>query len=158
MNWSPGASTISSCALDVQVDGAAAAAERLLLARAAGDGRVAMLRARLSWEEHELLRAHTVGVHVDDDLQPELLEAPEPEVGDLDRVAFGRRQHDARLSEHRGRALPCLRVGHSVTRSPLVADAWSASSARAWPMASSRPSSSGASPRIASLRFSSSSR
>src|SRR5665213_1266383 len=55
------------------------------------------------------------------------------------------------------RALACLRVGHSETAVPFVADSCSASSARACPTASSRPSSSSASPRIASLRFSSSS-
>ncbi len=82
-----------------------------------------MLRARLPWEEHELLRADTVGVHVDDDLEPEVLETPEAEVGDLDRVAFGRCEHDARLREHRGRPGARLRVGHSVMRSPLVAEA-----------------------------------
>ncbi len=44
-----------------------------------------------SWpgEEDELLRADALGVHVDDDLQADLLEPAEAEVGDLDSGALG---------------------------------------------------------------------
>ena len=117
-----------------------------------------MLRAQLAGEEDELLRADAVGVHVDDDLKADLLEPAEPEVGHLDRVTLVRRQDDARVREQLGRAQARLCVGHSVTGAFVDADSCSASSARAWPIASSRASSSSPVPRIASLTFSSSSR
>src|SRR3954449_6204880 len=46
----------------------------------------------------------------------------------------------------------------STTGAPLVAERWSASSARAWPTASSRPSRSSPSPRIAAATLSRASR
>src|SRR5581483_6393851 len=79
-------------------------------------------------------------------------------VGDLDLLALLAGEDDARLGEHRRGALARLRLRHSDTGAFVSADACSASRARAWPSASSRPSSSGASPRIASETFSSSSR
>ncbi len=117
-----------------------------------------MLGADLPGEEDELLGAHALGVHVDHELQADLLETAETEVGHLDAGAFGRRQDDAGTRQERRGSLAGLGVGHSVTGVPLVADSCSASSVRACPSASSRPSRSCASPRIASLRFSSSSR
>src|SRR6266516_629043 len=113
-------------AFDVQVNGAATAPERLLLARRAADRRVAVLGACLPCKEHELLRAHALRVHVDDELEPDLLETLEHEVGDFDRLTLGRCQHDARLREHRRRALPRLGVGHSETGLPFDADSYSA--------------------------------
>src|SRR5205823_3589048 len=97
-------------------------------------------------------------VHVDDDLQAELVESAEPEIGDLDLRALRRREDDARVCEHLRRPLPRLLVGHSETGAPFVADSCNAWSVRACATASSRPSSSSPSPRIASLTFSSSSR
>ena len=83
-----------------------AAAERLLLSGRAVERRVAVLGAGLPREEHELLRAVAVGVHVDDDLEPELVEPGEPEVGDLDSVALLRSQRRARGGEDLGGAAP----------------------------------------------------
>ena len=134
--------------LDVQVDDARAAAERLLLARVVADGRMPVLGADLAREQDELLRAHAVRVDVDDDLHAGLLEPAEPEVGHLDRVSLVGREDDAGVGQHRRGALPSLGMSSSC----------SASSVRAWPSASSRPSRSSASPRIASLTFSSSRR
>src|SRR5207248_5788907 len=102
---------------------------RLLLARRALERRMAMLGARLSREEHELLRAHAFRVHVDDELQPDLLELPEPEVCNLQLFALGRREHDARVREHLRRFLARLGVRHSETVVPFVADSCSAWSA-----------------------------
>src|SRR5207245_3516234 len=73
--------------LDVQVYGTAADAERLLLARPTLDWRVPMLGATLVREQDELLRAHAIGVHVDDDLQSDFLEPAQPEVRDLHVLA-----------------------------------------------------------------------
>src|SRR5207248_50206 len=92
---------------------------------------------------------------VDDDLQPDFLEAPEPEVDDVDRPV--RREHDACVREHRGRTLARLGLRHSVTGLLLVADSCSASSARACATASSRPRSSSPCPRMTSETFSTSS-
>ena len=119
---------------------------------------MSVLRTPLAREQHELLRAHAFRVHVDDDLQPDLVEPAEPEIRHLDPLAFGRAEDDPCVVQHRGRALAGLFGGHSATRLPLVADSWSASSVYACPIASSRPSSNSLSPRIASLTFSSSSR
>ncbi len=93
-------------AVHVEVDHPGAAAERLLLAGRAVERRMPMLGAGLAGEEHELLRAVAVGVHVHDDLEPQLLEPGEPEVGDLDRVALLRGQHGARGIEDLGGSLP----------------------------------------------------
>src|SRR5689334_1437763 len=139
--------------VDPEHDAARATAERLLLARVVAERRMAVLRARLAGEEDELLRAHALRVDVDEDRQADSLEVPEAEVGDLDRLSLGRREDDARVFECFRRPLP-----HSVTGSPLDAAAWSAPSARAWAIASSRARSSSALPRIASLMFSSSRR
>ena len=100
-------------ALDVEVHAAAPAAERLLLARLAVDRRVAVLGAELAREEHELLRADAVGVDVDDDLQADLLEPAEAEVGDLDRGPLGGRQDDAGVA--RAYAAARSRASSSVT-------------------------------------------
>ena len=108
-------------------------------------------------EEDELLRADALRVHVDDDLQPRLLEPAETEVGHLDRSAFGGGEDDPGVGEHRRRPLPRLGVRHNETGPPPVADSCSASSVRACPSASARDSSSSLSPRIAALTFSSSS-
>src|SRR5438270_7686045 len=72
--------------LDVEVHDAGAAAERLLLAGIVADRWMAVLRTDLAREEHELLRAYPLGVHVGQELQPGLLESAEPEIGHLDRV------------------------------------------------------------------------
>ena len=67
-----------------------------------------MLGAHLAGEHDELLRADAVGVHVDDDLEAVPLEVAEAEVGDLDRLALGRRQDDPcarRASPLRARGL-----------------------------------------------------
>src|SRR5207249_8820959 len=102
-------------ALDVKVDGTAADAERLLLARPALDRRVPMVGATLVREQHELFRANAIGVHVDDDLQSDFVEPAQAEVRDLDSLALLRRQDDAGLHEHDRRPLACLGLGHGVT-------------------------------------------
>ncbi len=122
------------------------------------DRGMAVLGAHLVREEDKLFRAHALRVHVDDDLQSRLLQTAEAEVGHLDRLALGGGEDDPRVGEHRRRTLACLSIRHSETGAPLVADSCRASSVRACPSASSRPSSNSPSPRIASLRFSSSSR
>jgi hypothetical protein len=118
-------------AVDPEHDTAAAAAERLLLARVVAHRRMAVLGAHLSREEDELLRAHALGVHVDDELKADLDESAEPEVRDLDLLLLCRRQDDARVREHRRRAGPGLGFRHSATGALVAADVCSASSARA---------------------------
>ena len=66
-----------------------------------------MLGARLAREEHELLGADALGVDVDDDLEPDVVELREPEVRHLDVRAFERSQDDAGLCEDRRRTVPC---------------------------------------------------
>src|SRR5919106_3833077 len=95
-------------AVDVQVDEPPAAAEGLLLAGRSVERRMAMLGARLSGEEDELLRADPLGVHVGHEHEPRLLEVGEPEVGDLDRLPLLRVEHDAGLLEDDGGAGPGL--------------------------------------------------
>ena len=51
-----------------------AAAKRLLLAGSAVERRVTMLRAGLAREHNEFLGTHTLGVDVDDDFQPRLIQ------------------------------------------------------------------------------------
>jgi hypothetical protein len=72
---------------------------------------VVVLRTRLTREEHQLLGAAPVGVDVDDELQPRLLEAVEAEVGHLDLPALGLGEGDAHGVEGRGGALACGRDG-----------------------------------------------
>jgi hypothetical protein len=108
----------------VQVHDTAADSERLLLARPSVDRRVSVLGATLVGEQDELLRAHPIGVHVDDDLQSDLVEPAQTEVRDLDVLALMRRQNDAGLDEHRGRPLARLGFGHGVPGLSLVVD-WS---------------------------------
>ena len=72
-----------------------------------------VLGATLVWEQHELLRAHAIGVHVDDDLQSDFVEPAQTEVRDLDVLALMRGQHDAGLDEHGRRPLARLGLGHS---------------------------------------------
>src|SRR4051812_34157317 len=153
-----GAKSDLAVPFDPEEDTAGAAAERLLLSGLAGDRRMAVLRAQLAGEEHELLRADAFGVHVDDELEAGLLEPPEPEVGDLDLLPLRRRQDDARLGEHLRGPFARFLVGHNATGVLVVAEVCSASSDRACAIASSRPRSGSPLPRIASLRFSSSSR
>ena len=98
----------------MQAHGTAADAERLLLARLALDRRVPVLGAPLVREQDEFLRAHSIGVHVDDDLQSDLVEPAQPEVRDLDVPALIRRQHNAGLDEHGRRPLARLRISHCV--------------------------------------------
>ena len=69
--------------LDVEVDDALTHAERLLLAGRAGERRVAMLGARLTREEHELLVTHAVRVDVDDEFESDILEVAEAEIRHL---------------------------------------------------------------------------
>src|SRR6476469_10782734 len=78
--------------VDPEHDAPRAASERLLLARVPADRRMPVLRARLAGEEDELLRAHAVGVDVDDELEADLVEAAEAEVRDLDLLPLGRCQ------------------------------------------------------------------
>src|SRR5439155_20785676 len=98
--------------LDVEVHDAGAAAERLLLAGIVADRWMAVLRTDLAREEHELLRAHPLGVHVGQELQPGLLESAEPEIGHLDRVPLGGCEHDAGAGQHPGGALPSFLMRH----------------------------------------------
>ena len=93
-------------ALDVEVDDPAAAAEGLLLARRPVGRGMSVLGARLAREEHELLGADTVGVHVDDQLEPDLVEPREAEVRDLEVTTLLLGQDDAALGERRGRTRP----------------------------------------------------
>src|SRR5918912_3880846 len=72
--------------------------QRLLLARSPVDGRVAVLRASLVREEHQLLGAVAVGVDVGDELQALALQLPKPQVGDLNRRLLVRRQNDPCLA------------------------------------------------------------
>ncbi len=78
-------------ALGVEVDPAAAAAERLLLAGRPVEGRMQVLGAVLMREEDELLRADALGIDVGHELEPVVLEVGEAEVGDLDPPPLGRR-------------------------------------------------------------------
>ncbi len=66
-----------------------------------------VLGARLTREHDELLRADTLGVHVDDDLEAGLLELGKAEVRHLDVALLGRGEHDAGGGERRG----CARLG-----------------------------------------------
>ena len=79
-----------------------------------------MLRARLAREHDELLRADPLGVHVDDDLQAPALELAEAEVGHLDRLLLGRRQHDPGLGQHRRRPVPRRGRVHSQRDGPAA--------------------------------------
>ena len=84
-----------------------------------------MLGARLAREEHELLGADAVRVHVDDELEPDLVEARQTEVGDFDRLALGRVQHDAGFGKRcrgslPGRAELLLRQHVSHRRQPVA--------------------------------------
>ena len=72
-----------------------------------------VLGATLVREQHELFRAHAIGVHVDDDLQSDFVDPTETEVRDLDFLALMRRQHDAGLDKHGRRPLARLGLGHS---------------------------------------------
>jgi hypothetical protein len=72
----------------VQIDHARPNPERFLLARRAVERRMAMLRARLVREQHDVFRAHALGVDVDDDLGADLLQDVEPEVDDFDAFLF----------------------------------------------------------------------
>ncbi len=107
----------------VEMHEPAAHAEGLLFPRIAVNRRMPVLGAHLSREHHELLRADAIGVHVDDDLEALAFQVAEPEVGDLDRVTLGGREHDPRLREHC--RCPFARAGgvHYRTRtaSPLSA-------------------------------------
>ena len=64
-----------------------------------------VLGTRLTREEHELLGADALRVDIDDDLEPDLVELREAEVGHLDRAAFVRRQHDSGLGKRCRRSL-----------------------------------------------------
>src|SRR6478752_1958882 len=86
-------------ALDVQFHRAATAAERLLLAGRAVERRVPVLRARLARVEDELLGAIAIRVDVDEQLQADLPQPAEAEVGDLDLGALCVGQLDARRAE-----------------------------------------------------------
>src|SRR6476661_5260892 len=86
-------------ALDVQFHRAATAAERLLLTGRAVERRVPVLRARLARVEDELLGAIAIRVDVDEQLQADLPQPAEAEVGDLDLGALCVRQLDARRAE-----------------------------------------------------------
>jgi xylose isomerase len=95
----------------VQLHCAAPDAEGLLLPVVAVDRRVPVLGATLVGEQDELLRAHAIGVDVDDDLQSDFVEPTQAEVRDLDALALSGRQHDAGLVEHGHRALARLGIG-----------------------------------------------
>src|SRR6478752_7039959 len=86
-------------ALDVQLDGAATTAERLFLAGGTVERWVPVLRAGLARVEHELLGAVAVRVDVDEQLQADLSQPAEAEVGDLDLGALTVRQLDSRGGE-----------------------------------------------------------
>ncbi len=86
--WSPGPSSSSPRVLDPERHAPAPAPERLLLAGAAVERRVPVLGAGLTGVEDELLRAVAVGVDVDEELQPDLAQPREAEVGHLDRGSF----------------------------------------------------------------------
>jgi hypothetical protein len=64
-----------------------------------------VLGAPLPGEEHELLRAVAVGVHVDEELKPDLGEPAEAEVGDLDLAHLVVAEDDARLAQLLGGVL-----------------------------------------------------
>ena len=68
----------------MEVDDALTHAERLLLAGRAVERRVAMLGARLTREEHQLLGTHAVRVDVDDEFESDILEVAEAEIRHLD--------------------------------------------------------------------------
>ena len=75
-----------------------------------------MLRARLAREEHELLGADALRVHVHDDLEADLVEPRETEVGHLDARALRRGQDDSGLGENRSRTVPrCRRLRRCVS-------------------------------------------
>src|SRR5438874_11263256 len=99
---------------------AAADSERLLLARLVRERRMPVLRTTLVREQHKLLRADAIRVHVDDNLQSDLVEPAQTEVSDLDLLALSRRQHDAGLFEHGRRSLARLGIRHGVLGLPLT--------------------------------------
>ena len=84
-----------------------------------------MLGTRLTGEHHELLCADTLGIHVDDDLEPDFLEARQAEVRDLDRLALLFRQRDARGGESHGspvaRSVDLVSRQHPSERTPIDA-------------------------------------
>src|SRR6478736_2546110 len=71
-------------ALDVQLDGAATAAERLLLAGGTVERRVPVLRAGLPGVKQKLFGAVALRVEEDEYLQADLSRRAEAEIGDLD--------------------------------------------------------------------------
>src|ERR1051325_11746339 len=82
-----------------QRHGAGPDAEGLLLARAAAERWMAVLRAELPGIEHELLGAVPVGVDVHEHQQALFAQPAEAEVGDLDLLPLLRRQDDTGLGE-----------------------------------------------------------
>ena len=67
-----------------------------------------MLGTRLAREEHELLGADALRVHVHDDLEADLVEPRETEVRHLDVRAFVRGQDDSGLGQNRRTHGPSL--------------------------------------------------
>jgi hypothetical protein len=80
---------------------------------------MAVLRTGLPREQHQLLRAVAIGVDVRDQLEPGVLEVPEPEIGDLDARSFLRRDRESRPVEHLSRSTPrVFDFGSSQHRDP----------------------------------------
>lgn len=82
-----------------------------------------VLGTRLTGIENELLGAVPIGVHVHEDLQPDLAEPREAEVGRLDRRALRVGERDAARGELLGRVCPrlaklLLRDHSTITRTP----------------------------------------
>src|SRR2546421_10512830 len=88
-----------------------------------------VLGATLVREQHELLRADAIGVHVDDELEAHVLEPAQTEVRDLDLFALVRREHDAGLVEHGRCPLARFGRGQGLPELPFVAD-WSSFTTR----------------------------
>ncbi len=65
-----------------------------------------VLGAGLAREEDELLRTDALRVHVHDELEADLVELRETEVGDLDIGSFVRSQDDSGFDKNRRSTVP----------------------------------------------------
>ncbi len=93
----PGGRILGPGAGDVEVDLTPPAAECLFLSGLAGHRRMPVLGTRLMREEDQFLRADSIRVHINNDLQSRLLELAQAEIRYFDIPGFIRPQHDPGL-------------------------------------------------------------